>query len=150
MSEAIDFWRDISSHLGVTSYVKTKQDNFINYGEKFTVTFTLWNYAPGPNWNRPRIQFKNPSLEIRATKYASPVVNGEPVASVRRDLPDDLLLPRGPNSGPGSSSIDQEMEATEATPITEEIARVRVRANLDIAAFFKIRKVETEYADIKP
>lgn len=89
---------------------------------------------------RPQIRFKNPYLVIKKTAWAAPMVNGEHVTRVRRDLPGELLEPMK------NASIDQVMYAINAfdnEDIQEEIiAKVATRADLDVDAFFKVRKID--------
>lgn len=141
---AESLYDNLRGFLRVTHRLVEKQGNDINVGERFTLRITGSNTAYSANLvGKPDIVFRNPRLFVEGTEFATPVGG-----TGWHVLPDDLLLP-----GEGSS-VDLEFTADDDLSFfpdifgVEKVARVFIRADLDIARYFEMWGVSNLHQEI--
>lgn len=134
--------------LDVKTYVLSSsiQGNEIQVGETFKVRIKVTNTAPAGT-NDPDIRFNNIKVHVRGTEYATPTSGN----SVFLDL-NDSVLTRGDDG-----YVDVEFKAKKAifdafgtVPLLlpENVAKIAVGVDIDLSAFFRIRKSVDAFADI--
>lgn len=130
-------------YLDVRAYVVAQEGSEIQVQENFTLRIKVTNMAPAGQYD-PDVRFRNVKVNVQATEYAIPTAGN----SVSLDINDSVLTRNG-----DSGSVDIEMRALKARfgssdtapdlfgPFFREmIAKISVRADVDLDAFFRIKK----------
>ena len=138
-SEAGDVLDSLYGYLKITYKLIEKRGPDINVSEKFKVRFTVRNASPHPN-----IWFNKPTISIRGTAYAHP-----------SDGPVSQSL--GATLSPGQfQNVEVDMIADGDIAgwldffMAEPVARVTVKAILDINRLSQTYNSRTAYIEIAP
>lgn len=137
-----EFYDGLRGYLKVSATVTGKVGSAINVGERFTLTVSGANMSP-----YAQVVFTNPHIMVVGTQYARPIGG----ATVNMALADTVLHPGE------SSTVDIKMEAISEIPgfwedlfSSEDIARVRIYADLDQNRLFRVWNRGVVYHEIDP
>ena len=140
LNEASDVIESLYGYLKINYRLIEKHGPDINVSEKFKVRFTVTNASPHPN-----IWFNKPVISISGTIYAHPSAG-----SVNQAL--------GATLAPGQLSQNVDVEMVADRDIVgwldwfrvEPVAKVTVKAMLDIERLSKAYNSRTAHIEIAP
>ena len=147
--DLVQFHQQLRDQLRLTYYLLRQEGKEINVGESFTLRFQLWNDAPAPIGPYvPRIIFTHLSLTVRATDFATPLQDGQPVQEATFSFADSRL------PGEETTFVDVNLQAVkhlsglEDLLSRETVAEVMLQADLDVAQYFRVHLPRTVHEKI--